>query len=111
MPTFIHLRTASGSETVTDQLSGTAVAVAGPSGRVKAAVVSTLTTTRVILTGRKTGRTIIPNSFTPVTGALAALDLNANHFVFEGNVQPGEELELTIVSAAAASTLVGVITY
>lgn len=111
MPAYIHLRTSSGAETVTDQLAGTPVNVAGRTGRVKAAVVSTLTTTRITLKGRKSGRAICDNTFTPVTGALTALDLNANHFIFEGQVEPGEELDLEVVAAAAASTLIGVITY
>lgn len=108
MATYIHLRTSTGAETVTDQLAGTPVKKAGPSGVVRAAVVCTLTTTRVTLKGRNSGKTIIDNSYTPVSGALAALDLNSTHFVFEGKVDPNEELELEIVAAAACSTLVGV---
>lgn len=110
--TFIHLRTSAGAETVTDQLAGTAVALAGPTGNVRAGFVSTLTTTEVLLKGRNSGIEIIPNGCNaPVSGALTALDLNANHFVFEGRVQPNEPLELQIVAGGACSTLVGVKTW
>lgn len=109
MPTFVQDRIASGAETVTDQLAGTAVAFAGPTGRVSAAAVCTLATTTVLLKGRLSGKEIIPNgSSAVVSGALTALDLNSTHFIYEGDVEPGEPLELTIVAAGACTTLVGV---
>jgi hypothetical protein len=111
MPAHIILRTSGGAETVTDRAAGTPVERAGPTGRVKVGVVSTLTTTTVTVRGRQSGNVVCDTTFTPVTGALAALDLNANHFIFEGILRPGEPIEVTIVAAAAASTLVGVITY
>lgn len=109
MPTFVQDRIASGAETVTDQLAGTAVAFAGPTGRVSAAAVCTLATTTILLKGRLSGKEVIPNgSSAVVSGALTALDLNSTHFIYEGDVEPGEPLELTIVAAAACTTLVGV---
>jgi hypothetical protein len=111
MPAHIILRTSAGAETVTDRAAGTPVARAGNSGRVKAGIVSTLTTTTVTIRGRESGAVVCDTSFTPVSGALAALDLNANHFIFEGQLKANEPIEVTIVAAAAASTLVGIITY
>lgn len=109
MPTFVQDRISSGAETVTDQLAGTAVAFAGPSGRVSAGAVCTLATTTLLLKGRNSGKEIIPNgSSAVVSGALTALDLNSTHFIYSGMVEPGEPLELTIVAAAACTTLVGV---
>lgn len=109
MPTYIVDRTASGAETVTDQLAGTAVAFAGPTGKVSAAACATLITTTFLLKGRNSGKEIIPNgSSGSVPGAITALDMQATHFLFEGQVEPGEPLELTITHAAAGSCIVGV---
>jgi hypothetical protein len=52
MATFVQDRISAGAETVTDQLAGTAVAFAGPSGHVAAAAVCTLATTTILLKGR-----------------------------------------------------------
>lgn len=110
--TFVQDRIASGAETVTDQLAGTAVAFAGPSGRVTAGAVSTLATTTLLLKGRLSGKEIIPNgSSAVVSGALTALDLQSTHFIYEGFVDPGEPLELTITAAGASTCLVGVRTF
>lgn len=92
-----------------DQLAGTAVAFAGPRGIVRAGAVSTLPSTTLLLKGRTSGKEIIPNgSGASVSGAVTALRIDAEDFIFEGQVQPGEPLELTIISAAAATTLVAV---
>lgn len=112
MPTFVQDRISAGAETVTDQLAGTAVAFAGPTGHVSAAAVCTLATTTLLLKGRVSGKEVIPNgSSAVVSGALTALDLTSIHFIYEGDVQPGEPLELQITAAAACTTLVGVRTY
>lgn len=109
MPTFVQDRISGGAETVTDQLAGTAVAFAGPTGKVTAAAVCTLATTTLLLKGRNSGKEIIPNgSSAVVSGALTALNMEATHFIYEGTVEPGEPLELTIVAVAACTTLVGV---
>jgi len=109
MPTFVQDRISTGAETVTDQLAGTAVAFAGPTGHVVAGAVCTLATTTILLKGRNSGKEIIPSGSTPsVSGALTALSLRAYDFIYEGDVTPGEPLELTIIAAAACTTLVGV---
>lgn len=109
MPTFVQDRIASGAETVTDQLAGTAVAFAGPTGHVSAAAVCTLATTTVLLKGRVSGKEIIPaGSSASVSGALTALSIQSIDFIYEGDVTPGEPLELQITAAGACTTLVGV---
>jgi hypothetical protein len=109
MPTFIQARVSGGAETVTDQLKGTAVAFAGPTGHVVAGAVSVLTTTTILLKGRQSGKEIIPNgSFASTPGALTALEIQAPDFIYEGDVMPGEPLELQITAAGATTTLVGV---
>lgn len=110
--TFVQDRISAGAETVTDQLAGTAVAFAGPTGRVVAAAVCTLATTTILLKGRLSGKEIIPNgSSATVAGALTALHLDASDFIYEGVVDPNEPLELQITAAAACTTLVGVKTW
>lgn len=110
--TFVKARIAAGAETVTDQLAGTAVAFAGPTGHVSAAFVSTLTTTTALLKGRNSGKEIIPNgSISGAKGALTALTVETIDFIYEGMVNPNEPLELTIVAAAATTSLVGVRTW
>lgn len=110
--TYIKIRTAAGAETVTDQLAGTAVAFAGPRGIVRAAALATVKTHTFLLKGRNTGREIIPNGSAPqgVIGSTSYTNgmLDAQAFIFEGRVQPGEPLELTIVAAAAGDAFVGV---
>lgn len=109
MPTYVHARTASGAETVTDQLAGTALRKAGPSGRVRAAVGATLTTTTFLLKGRQSGIEVVPNgSRANVVGPVTAESLGAQEFVFAAQLQPNEDLELTIVHAAAGTALVAV---
>lgn len=109
MPTFVQDRISAGAETVVDQLAGTAVAFAGPTGHVSAAAVCTLATTTVLLKGRLSGKEIIPNgSSASVSGPLTALSIQSIDFIYEGDVNPGEPLELTIVAAAACTTLVGI---
>lgn len=107
MPTFIQDRVASGAETVSDQLAGTAVAFAGKTGRVRAAAVGTVGTGTVLLKGRNSGIEIIPNgSSTTMKGTNALIDVD--DFIYDGVVTPGEPLELTITAAAAMTTFVGV---
>lgn len=109
MPSYVHARTASGAETVTDQLAGTALRKAGPTGRVRAAVAATLTTTTFLLKGRQSGIEVVPNgSRGNVIGPVTAESLGAQEFVFAGQCQPNEDLELTIVHTAAGTALVAV---
>jgi hypothetical protein len=109
MPTFVKARIAAGAETVTDQLAGTAVAFAGPSGRVRAGALSVLSTTTLTLKGRNSGKEICPKGTTAVASALTAIgDKIGDVMIYEGFVTPGEPLELEIVAAAATTTLVAV---
>jgi hypothetical protein len=109
MPTFVQSRIAAGAETVTDQLAGTAVAFAGPTGRVRAGAISVVTTTKILLKGRNSGKEIIPNNSFAVASALTALgDKIGDVMIYEGFVDPKEPLELTIVAAAATTTFVAV---
>lgn len=110
MPTFIQARVSAGAETVTDQLAGTAVALAGPSGLVRACFRSTVGTTRALLKGRLSGNEIIPNNSFPsdISVGQGVGPIDGTQFIFEGKVTPNEPLELTIVAAAACTTFVGV---
>lgn len=108
MATFIKLRTASGAETVTDQLAGTAVAFAGPRGIVRAWAISTVKTATFLLKGRNSGREIIPNGSAGQGIGVTSYPIDATFFMFSGQVQPGEPLELTIVAAGAQDAWVGV---
>jgi hypothetical protein len=90
-------------------LAGTAVAFAGPTGRVRAGAVSVLSTTKVLLKGRNSGKEIIPNNSFAVAEPLANLGQDmADQMIYEGFVDPKEPLELTIVAAAATTTMVAV---
>jgi hypothetical protein len=107
MPTFVKARIAGAAETATDQLAGTAVAFAGPGGRVRAGFVSVLSTTTGTLKGRNSGKEIIPKG--SAAGAKAITDLGADaaqQFIYDGLVVPGEPLELEIIAAGATTTLV-----
>lgn len=109
MPTYVVGRTASGAETVTDQLAGTPVAFAGPSGLVEAAFVATLFTTEAVLRGRESGIEVIPSgSAATIPGAVTALRLTRDDFLYAGRVKPGEPLELAITHAAAGTALVAI---
>lgn len=110
--TYIKLRTASGAETVTDQLAGTAVAFAGPKGIVRACVFSSVKTGTFLLKGRNSGLEIVPNGCSPqglITAATGTeSQIKASAFIFQAQVLGGEPLELTIVAAAAQDAWVGV---
>lgn len=98
MATFVVADTSGGAGTSTDQLAGTAVAFAGPSGRVRAAFASTLTTTICRLKGRISGKEIIPSGCNPnVVGPITAQVVNAEAFIFDGVVTPNEPLDLEVI--------------
>lgn len=115
MATYIKVRTASGAETVTDQLAGTAVAFAGPKGIVRACGYATVKTHTFLLKGRTSGTEIMPNG-TATQGLIGVAStgtdslITAQSFIYAGRVVPGEPLELTIVAAAAGDAWVGVTT-
>jgi hypothetical protein len=109
MPTFVKSRIAAGAETVTDQLAGTAVAFAGPTGRVRAGAMSVLSTTTLTLKGRNSGIEIVPKGSFAVAQAITAIgDKIGDVMIYEGFVKPGEPLELEIIAAAATTTFVAV---
>jgi len=101
MPTFVINHVDTGAETSTNVLNGTPVEKAGASGVVYAAFSSTLATTTATLKGRRSGREIIPRGSAP--SGWQANNLDAQAFLFMGQVDPFEELDLEIISAAASS--------
>lgn len=109
MATYNHEMVHSGAETLNDQLSGTAVAVAGRTGRVWAAFTSSDGTNTATLKGRKTGREIIPSGSHACQMTLADMGQGIlQQYIYEGVVEAGEELELQVVAATASTSLVSV---
>lgn len=107
--TYVKGFTHSGAETLTNQLNGTAVQKAGSSGLVRASFVSTLFSTTATLRGKKSGKSIIPPGSNAGPKALTDQgDGMGQQFIYEGFVEPDEELDLTVVAAAAATSLVAV---
>jgi len=107
--TFIKGFTHAGAETLTNQLNGTAVQRAGETGLVRATFVSTLFTTQATLRGKTSGKSIIPPG--SAAGSKAVTDQGdsmGQQFIYEGFVDPNEELDLQVVAAAAASTTIAV---
>lgn len=109
MATYVHSVTSGGAGTATDQLAGTAVRKAGPRGIVKASFASTLTTTTALLKGRQSGLEVIPNTSHPnIVGPITAQVQDAQGMIFVGRVEPGEDLELTVVTAGTETWSVAV---
>lgn len=112
--TFVKRVNATGAATSTAQLDGTAVAKAGPRGIVRACAVSSVKTTTFLLKGRASGKEIIPNGSATqglvqgVTVGAGSSIIDAQHFIYVGQVQPGEDLELTVTFAAADDAYVAV---
>lgn len=98
-----------GAETLNDQLSGTAVAFAGPQGRVRAAYVSSDGTSTATLKGRESGKEVIPATSHAAQKAIAGWgDSIGEQFIYEGFVNPGEPLDLQVVAATASTSAVAV---
>jgi len=107
--TYNHAVTSGGAGTSADQLAGTAVEFAGKTGRVRASFVSTLTTTTATLKGSKSGKEIIPAGSHALThGAITALGGDVNTFIYDGFVEPGERLDLSVVNIATETWQVAV---
>lgn len=105
--TFVKGFTHSGAETLTNQLNGTAVQRAGKTGVVRAGALSTLFTTQFTLRGKKSGISIIPPGSAAGPKALTDQgDSMGQQFIYEAIVEPDEELDLQVVAAAAATSLV-----
>lgn len=109
MATYNHEMVHTGAETLNDQLSGTAAAVAGRTGRVRAAFVSSDGTNTATLKGRKTGREIIPSGSHACQMTLADMGQGiAQQYIYDGVLDPGEEIDLQVVAATASTSLVSV---
>lgn len=107
--TYVKGFTHTGAETVSNQLSGTAVERAGKTGLVRAAFLSTLFTTTATLRGKTSGKSVIPPGSNAGPKALTDQgDAMGEQFIYEAFVDPGEELDLQVVAAAAATSLVAV---
>lgn len=107
MATYVHEMVHSGAETLNDQLAGTAVAFAGRSGRVRAAYVSSDGTSTATLKGRESGKEIIPATSHAAQVAIAGWgDQLVNQFIYDGQVNPGEPLDLQVVAISASTSAV-----
>lgn len=107
MPTYVYGQTSGGAGTTSDALAGTAVRKAGPKGIVRAGLASTLTTTTFLLKGRQTGIEVCPNGTRPnIVGPITAQAVGVQEMVFAAQVQPGEDLELTVVRAGTETVTV-----
>lgn len=107
MPTYVHEMIHTGAETLNDQLVGTAVAFAGPTGRVRAAYVSSDGTSTATLKGRESGKEVIPATSHALQNTLADWGRAAGEqFIYEGFVNPGEPLDLQVVAATASTSAV-----
>lgn len=105
MPTYCHEMVHSGAETLNDQLAGTAVATAGRNGHVRASYVSSDGTSTATLKGRSSGKEIIPAGSHAQQMTLADEGQGmANQFIYEGFVDPNEELDLQVVAATASTS-------
>lgn len=109
MPTYVHEMVHTGAETLNDQLAGTAVAFAGPSGRVRAAYVASDGTNTATLKGRESGKEIIPATSHAAQNTLADWGRSlGEQFIYEGYVTPGEPLDLQVVAITASTGAVAV---
>lgn len=105
--TYAHEMVHSGAETLNDQLSGTAVALAGPSGLVRAAYFGSDGTSTATLKGRRSGKEIIPSGSHALQGTLADMGFAMQcGFLYEGFVDANEELDLQVVAATASTSQV-----
>jgi len=109
MPTYVHEMVHSGAETLNDQLAGTAVAFAGPSGRVRAAFVSSDGTNTATLKGRESGKEVIPATSHASQNTLADWGRDmGQQFIYEAYVNPNEALDAQVVAATASTSALGV---
>lgn len=102
---FVH----AGVENLADQLSGTAVAVAGKSGLVRAAFVSSDGTNSATLKGRRSGKEVIPSGSKALQRTVADYSAQiSDAFIYEAFVDPGEELDLAVAAATASTSAIAV---
>jgi len=99
--THVHVVVHSGTTQVTNSLSGTPVAQAGPKGLVRVAYGSSKAENRVTL--RATGQAaIIDNSGPHHQAAADTIKLNRADFVFVKRVTGGSDLDLQLDPSAAS---------
>jgi hypothetical protein len=107
MPTYSTVNVHGSAEVVSNALSGTPVALAGPSGRVYAAFTCNKDAT-ASLVGRSSGRYIIPTGSHAQTFSATALENGhrTGDFIYFNTVTPNEELDLEITASAASTSRV-----
>lgn len=104
--TYVHEMVHSGAETLTNQLNGTAVQRAGENGWVRAAYVSSDGTSTATVRGKKTGRSVIPPGSHACQMTLADEGQGiGNQFIYEAQLEPGEEIDAEIVAATASTSI------
>lgn len=109
MATYVHEMVHSGAETLNDQLAGTAVAFAGPTGVVEAAYAGSDGTSTATLKGRESGLEVIPSGSHALQRTLADYgDTLGQGFFYAAKVKPGEPLDLQVVAATASTSAVAV---
>ena len=107
--TYVHEMVHAGAETLNDQLSGTAVAFAGPTGVVRASFAASDGTNTATLKGRESGLEVIPSGSHAAQRTLADVgDTMVRGFIYTGRVRPNEPLDLQVVAAAASTSVVAV---
>ena len=110
MPTYSHVMLHGEAEVLTNQLAGTPVALAGPSGRVYCAFSSNAAFGTASLVGRTSGRYIIPTGSHAQSFSTTA-EQNGHRtgdFIYFNTLTPNEELDLEVTAAAASTSRVTV---
>lgn len=103
--TYVHEMIHSGAETLSNQLNGTAVQQAGPTGLVRAAYVSSDGTSTATVRGKKSGKSIIPPGSHACQNTLADWGRSmGEQFLYEGFLESGEEIDAEVVAATASTS-------
>lgn len=103
--TYVHEMVHTGAETLGNQLNGTAVQQAGPTGLVRAGYVSSDGTSTATLRGKKSGKSIIPPGSHALQNTLADWGRSiGEQMIYEGFLEPGEEIDAEIVAATASTS-------
>lgn len=107
--TYAHEMVHAGAETLNDQLAGSAVAFAGPTGIVRASFASSDGTNTATLKGRESGLEVIPTGSHAAQRTLADVgDTMARGFIYQGRVKPNEPLDLQVIAITASTSIVAV---
>lgn len=107
--TYVHEMVHAGAETLTNQLNGTAVQQAGPTGLVRAAFVSSDGTNTATVRGKKSGKSIIPPGSHALQNTLAdwGRDLG-QQYIYEGFLEVGEEIDAEVVAIGASTSALSI---